>query len=1112
MSSEQIKTFNVQPYYDDFDQSKGFHQIMFKPGVSVQTRELIQMQSIIRDQIKKFGDHIFQQGSVVIPGNSFYDTSATYVKLQPEYLGLPIDVSRFNENIIVGVDTGVEAIVRSSTKADDTDPDTIFIHYISAGDDGQAGFNEGEEIYLKNNISVRALISGLDSFGFCTMAFINQGVYYVNGSFVYVEKQSIVVDKYSEKANAHVLLQIVESIVTADDDQSLLDPSQGDPNYAAPGADRLKYELRLVTLPIGTSISEDYVEIIRIEDGELSYHARAPKYSELEKSLAERTYDESGDYLVYGFNSRLIEHAKLPKSIGLYPLPTGDVNKFVLQLTPGKAYIRGFGKEKIIRTNLPIDKARTEDHIKNKSSAVVPGFGQVVYVKDFIKLPNTFNHETVSFYNTANASDNTAVLVGTAKAYMIENKVGNGIYSLYIYDSKLIGSYAYKDIGGIRFSGGGSGKIVHQLSVPSPTLPFVTNELVNTGSTKSATVVYHDVNESFLYVYKHNKTVVVPDVSDVIVGSISGAMATVRNKIIVQPRGSQSCPIIPIPMAPLYSVKDTTDQSDIVYRVSKYLVINTDATGFGSVNVDVGRIDSLTQSSLVASWSGGLISNSLFDLSADGTTLLINGGPVNSTLNVQVNVSKIGVQEKTKTLVTQVDSGLVLTGTTVRSVNLSYADGVKLISVISSVDGDVTDKFKFDGGQNNYFYGVSTLTLNASVEPTGTLEVTYQYFQHSLSGDYFTVDSYKNSGIADPNALDFISNVPTYYSTTDSTIYKLAECYDFRKIIGQQGDAPVNDSRITSSVNYYVGRIDLFGINISGDIVYIRGLPEEIPETPSEPDDTLILGSFVVPAWTGDIRQIKINESKVKRFTMKDINNLNDRVGNIEDYITLTALESDTSKMNIIDPATGLNRYKMGFIVDDFTTVDPSNLYDPSFAAEIDEGVLSPAKEWVTSTLILETGSSTHYVRTGDILTLPYTNEPFIMQPYSTKITNLNPFLVISWVGVMTLKPGFDSWVETENLPDIINSVSPVVTVTAPAPTPAPAPAPAIVGEWSPAPAPAPVPVVVPPVIETPPEPIVPAPVPAPAPAPIPVPTVVVPRPLIAVPHYTEDSVWYTYE
>jgi hypothetical protein len=76
------KIYSTGPYYDDFDETKGFHQIMFKPGYAVQSRELTQMQTILRKQIERFGNHIFRNGSVVIPGNSFADLAVSYIQVE----------------------------------------------------------------------------------------------------------------------------------------------------------------------------------------------------------------------------------------------------------------------------------------------------------------------------------------------------------------------------------------------------------------------------------------------------------------------------------------------------------------------------------------------------------------------------------------------------------------------------------------------------------------------------------------------------------------------------------------------------------------------------------------------------------------------------------------------------------------------------------------------------------------------------------------------------------------------------------------------------------------------------------------------------------------------
>ena len=56
---------NVSPYFDDFDSKKDFYKVLFQPGVAVQARELNQLQSILQNQIEKFGDHVFKRGTII---------------------------------------------------------------------------------------------------------------------------------------------------------------------------------------------------------------------------------------------------------------------------------------------------------------------------------------------------------------------------------------------------------------------------------------------------------------------------------------------------------------------------------------------------------------------------------------------------------------------------------------------------------------------------------------------------------------------------------------------------------------------------------------------------------------------------------------------------------------------------------------------------------------------------------------------------------------------------------------------------------------------------------------------------------------------------------------
>ena len=76
----QITDLNIAPYYDDFDKEDNFHRVLFRPGFAIQARELTQLQSIMQNQVERFGRHMFQEGTVVIPGQVTYSNNVTNVQ------------------------------------------------------------------------------------------------------------------------------------------------------------------------------------------------------------------------------------------------------------------------------------------------------------------------------------------------------------------------------------------------------------------------------------------------------------------------------------------------------------------------------------------------------------------------------------------------------------------------------------------------------------------------------------------------------------------------------------------------------------------------------------------------------------------------------------------------------------------------------------------------------------------------------------------------------------------------------------------------------------------------------------------------------------------------
>ena len=122
--------FNVDPYYDDFDETKGFHKILFKPGTAVQARELTQIQTLLQKQISRFGDSIYREGSVVTGGEHFLDDSVYYIKVVTP----TIDVSKIEGKYIKETtDTyGTRiALVKKYTAATDTDAATLHVTIVS---------------------------------------------------------------------------------------------------------------------------------------------------------------------------------------------------------------------------------------------------------------------------------------------------------------------------------------------------------------------------------------------------------------------------------------------------------------------------------------------------------------------------------------------------------------------------------------------------------------------------------------------------------------------------------------------------------------------------------------------------------------------------------------------------------------------------------------------------------------------------------------------------------------------------------------------------------------------------------------------------------------------
>ena len=195
--------FNVSPYYDDYDEDKGFLRVLFRPGYAVQGRELTQLQTILQKQSSRLGDHIFKDGSKVLGGEVTLDTEVTYLKLTTTDTA-----TTFADGVIsdTSVTTGAGTTRAQVVAAIDlvgSDAPTLIIKFISG-----TSFTAGATIYLEGSTATSATIAAVAHTGGASIVSINRGVYFVNGFFVLCLAQTLVLEKYSNTPTYLSLIHI----------------------------------------------------------------------------------------------------------------------------------------------------------------------------------------------------------------------------------------------------------------------------------------------------------------------------------------------------------------------------------------------------------------------------------------------------------------------------------------------------------------------------------------------------------------------------------------------------------------------------------------------------------------------------------------------------------------------------------------------------------------------------------------------------------------------------------------------------------------------------------------------------------------------------------------
>jgi uncharacterized alkaline shock family protein YloU len=995
------RDLNVDPYFDDFDLEKQFYRVLFKPSYAVQARELTQLQTILQNQIEQFGDNIFKEGSIVKGCNFTELNDLKYVKVSDktgfdvtQYVGFEDTVeiggqvfSRDNTFELRGDSSGVRATVIAATRGFETrnpDLNTFYINYTTTSS-GNKIFQAGELLRIFRISTVQSGTSGTtvsvqetevdtinvttfsgavgNSFGLRSAP----GIIFQKGHFLYAEEQLTIVAKYtSVPDNVSVGYVVEERIINAFQDSSLYDNANGSLNQNAPGADRLKLIPVLTAIPTATAdIDTTFFALVRYSNGSAITLRDVSQYNVLGEEMARRTYEESGDYIVRDFKSKVIRrNGALTASVGT-----------------GLAYVKGYRVENSAEVFLTIDEVANTSIDERTNQAVSFSYG------NYLDIIDTTASGTVPLgtFATVNLRDGSSSNLGTARVRNITTD------KIFLFDIRLnVGRIT--DVEEIVGTSGvisvannsiikeaGLGTMVFDTGMIS--LKTTSDVSIPVRATKSLTglsnttvVLTPDPGEDFNL---QNNDILFVDGTNTKIDVVSTTLDGEDLVITLDQTPSST--------ATIYYNKRITD-ADPFTKSSEELYVkctfaNTDVSSSSKFNLgfpDVYEIVSIIDAdSNDVTGSFKLKTNQRDNFYDHSYIEFIPGRPAPAAGLMTVRMKAFKLNDTT--------------GSYYFTVN-SYPPEVPANKIP-----------QFASASGRTYNLRDCLDFRPHVQPLSPAT----YVNAALEGTAPTVsDSSTGVNVA-----------PTFSSSYEILTPSLDQFaqLDYEFYLNRTDSITINSYGNISLVKGAETSLS-YPPNITGDQIkiadiFVPGVPALTPEEAN--------------AQSRQQYSVKITPRGTKSYRMRDIESIEKKVDNLRYYVLLSALEAETKNLNILDE-NGLTRFKNGIIVDPFNDLSIANLDDPDYNAAVDftEKSLMPAVKTYPLNLKLKTSSGASIFPStlnAKVATLQRNNDvSIISQPYATEFRNcVSNFY--NYKGTGTLVPEYDTVYDTVTNPVTID-------------------------------------------------------------------------------------------
>ena len=1012
-------------YHDDFVTSnveaKNYLRILFKAGYSVQVRELNQMQSILQSQIDKFGQSVWKDGAAAIGGSCTYDQTIQYI--DANVTGTAVATAILTAATVTN-SAGLSASILG-VKSLGGSAYRLFLRYSNSATGGVvAAYIIGNNFNTNNSLGVTVTATG-----YAAGLFLSKGVFFTKGSFVATNAQSIffTLDTKDASVNGKAYLYVAETYVNYTTDSSLTDNANGTPNYNAPGADRYAVNLTLTFEAQGSALNtSDKISLLTVVNSVPTVALR-DRYSDLDRQLAQRTYEESGNYTLnpfkthirelydtgsnYGrYSSSELDKAGYSISAGDLPASIADAQaRYSLGVDPSVAYVYGYRVAPLDKTELNAPKARTVSALTpantyaNIGNYVIGSFETGSYLPIITEISSTYR---VGLTKTYAAS---AITTGNSTTITLPNTTGITV-GMTMFGASTNANAAM--IAGVVITSVGADTI----GFTSTAIAIAANEVLNfvAGTTKIKGVEVEGASTYRLYLYDITITASggfnLADITRV--WNIAGTPVrfTVAAGGALAFAGNDTA-LFKLPFDAVNSL--TNIRYNILHTASG--VVTTTTTIALTVTSPERAFSDLTPGNIILFVAGA--KKTVTSVSGSGSSITLNfsaataGDAFTVIIPVDVGLNTGGAGVMTKTLTSQTDT---ITATaaqkifTLTKAELFAITSVTIGGVITTSDWIIRD----DGQRDNYFTNVKLKYVGKKSFTNENIVFVYRHFVRSGGSACASVNSYLPSATNTALGLTY-SGIPLYKSV------RLADCIDFRPVILSGGSGVVDVlnpySIISAAANYYLPRIDKVCVDSNGNFEVTQGNAELNPRAPETPPKSMALYTLGIAAYTHSTSDIISTYIDNRRYTMRDIGGLESRIKNIEYYTTLSLLEKSANDKPIFDSAG--SRFKNGILVDAFFNTDTANIASEAYAASIDitKGILYP--QYSTRRFdFKKVGNSLASIKiNSNTATLSYVETPLISQPYASEFESVNPYDLASFVGTVTLTPGSDEWKEVTN-------------------------------------------------------------------------------------------------